>query len=95
MLWTTKEWEAWPRGISKAAARVLCDPLFFFICFPVVFELVFNVAWPHKVAHHSIKQRLAYIAARLVFITCLYAVVFVPTGITWTHFFVSRGEALC
>jgi len=43
VLWTTKDWEAWPRGLSKAAARVLCDPLFFFTAFAPVWILVRGV----------------------------------------------------
>jgi hypothetical protein len=27
VLWTAKEWANWPRGLSKAAARVLMDPI--------------------------------------------------------------------
>lgn len=40
MLFTTREWAAWPAGISKAAARVLCEPLFFFTVFAPVWIMV-------------------------------------------------------
>ena len=46
VLWTTKEWAAWPRGISKAAARVLCEPLVFFTAFAPVWILVRLVKGP-------------------------------------------------
>jgi len=85
VLWTTKDWEAWPRGISKAAARVLCDPLFFFTVFAPWWIMAFNVAWPHKVAHQTIRQRVLYVAAKLVFIPCLYTAVIWFIGTTTTH----------
>jgi hypothetical protein len=89
VLWTTKDWEAWPRGISKAAARVLCDPLFFFTVFAPWWIMAFNVAWPHKVAHQTIRQRVMYVAAKLVFIPCLYTAVIRFIGMTTTHLLVS------
>jgi hypothetical protein len=52
--------------------------------------MVFNVAWPHKVAPHSIKQRVAYVAGKLVFNPCLYAAVIWFIGTTTTHLLASR-----
>jgi hypothetical protein len=89
ILWTTKEWEAWPRGLSKAAARVMCDPLILFTVMAPIFILVFNVSWPQRVAHHSPKARLVYIAGKLLALPCLYAVMFGIFQTTLTHLWVS------
>ena len=90
MLWTTEDWAAWPRGLSKAAARVMCDPLVMFTVFAPVWIIAFNVAWPQRVAHHTAKQRVAYVLAKLVVIPCLYAAMMWVTGSTRTHLLVSR-----
>jgi len=81
VLWTTKDWAAWPRGISKAAARVMCDPLILFTLMAPVWIMVFNVSWPHRVAHQSPKARLAHICGKTVFLPCLYAAFITICGI--------------
>jgi hypothetical protein len=90
VLWSTKEWAAWPRGVSKAAARLLCDPLVFFTAFVPIFVLGFNTAWPHRVGRHSLRSRLMYIAARLMAAPCLLAALVFITGTTRTHLLVSH-----
>lgn len=89
VLWTTHEWAAWPRGLSKAAARVLCDPLFFFTAFAPVWVLVFNVAYPHRVTHQSFESRVMYILRRLVWVPSLYTALVLVTGTSSMHFVVS------
>jgi hypothetical protein len=89
ILWTTKEWAAWPRGFSKAAARVMCDPLILFTVMAPIWILVFNVSWPHKVAHHSPKARLVYIAGKVMALPCLYAALVWIFQVTMTQLWVS------
>ena len=89
VLWTTREWAAWPRGLSKAAARVMCDPLVFFTAFVPVLVLGFNVAWPHRVTHQSLTSRVMYILRRLVLVPSAVAAIFFITGTTRTHLLVS------
>lgn len=89
-LWTTREWAAWPRGLSKAAARVMCDPLVFFTVLPPVWILACNVSWPHRVSHQSLRTRIMYVMARVIFIPSLYAgVVYLLGAATYANMVVS------
>jgi hypothetical protein len=73
LLWTTDEWAAWPRSISKAAARVLRDPLLFIAIGGPAYVLLFNTAWPHRVHGTTLKARLVYVAGRAVYLVA-YAI---------------------
>jgi hypothetical protein len=68
VLWSTKEWAAWPQGLSKAAARMMCDPLVFYTVLPPFVMLGMNGAWPHRVSHQSHRDRIRYILCRLVMV---------------------------
>jgi len=85
VLWTTKEWAAWPWGLSKAAARMLCDPLVFYTLFPLFFIMGLNVAWPHRVTHHSSKARVLYIMCRLVAVPAILFGLFYAMGSSKAH----------
>lgn len=73
VLWTTKDWDVWPRGLSKAAARVMCDPLVLYTIMAPVWILAFNVSWPHRVAQQSPRTRAMYVMKKLLALPCLYA----------------------
>jgi hypothetical protein len=66
ILWTTTEWAAWPAGLSKAAARVLFDPLVFFTLFAPIYEVCLNQAWPHLIRKTSTGDRCWYALRRTV-----------------------------
>jgi uncharacterized membrane protein YjdF len=88
VLWTTQQWAAWPRGISKTAASIFRDPLVFYTVFPPIFVLFFNAAWPQRATHQSRTTRALYILWRVVFVTGGLAA-YSTVRTNWTHFAVS------
>jgi hypothetical protein len=97
--WTTRDWADWPRGLSKAAARVMCDPLVLYTVMAPIWILVFNTSWPHRHPHQPIKARLPHIAFKLtVYLPAAYAVDFLSVGSPVLHILVSpflRGLLCC
>jgi hypothetical protein len=91
ILWTTKDWAAWPRGLSKAAARVMIDPLVLFTVMAPVWVMICNVAWPHRVGHHTPKQRVLYLLGKIAFLPCLYAAFMVVFALPVRQIWVSSG----
>jgi len=76
VLWTTKEWADWPRGLSKAAARVMVDPLVLYIIIGPFTVLLGNFSWPQKVTHMSGRARVLYTLCKLLVLACVYPVMF-------------------
>jgi len=93
-LLTTKEWAAWPWGISKAATRLLCDPLIHFTVIAPIFVLCFNVAWPHRVTHHSPMQRLVYVLAKTASVPFVYMMFLLPIQPPRVFVVVSEAQAV-
>lgn len=56
VLWTAKEWASWPRGLSKAAARVMMDPIVMYSVMGPVMVLLGNFSCkqaPHRATTHT------------------------------------------
>jgi hypothetical protein len=94
VLWTTTEWEAWPRGLSKAAARVMTDPLVLYTVMAPVWILAFNVSWPHRVSQQSPRTRALYVLKKLLVLPFLYAILIWILNPSATFLWVRRSALL-
>jgi hypothetical protein len=96
VLWTTSEWEAWPAGLSKAAARVVFDPLFFFTIFAPFYEVCLNQAWPHMIRNTAVRARYMYALRRTVLVvaqlTAFYYFTATPLVIAMVSDFVGEHQ---
>lgn len=89
VIFSTKQWAAKPRGISKLAARIFRDPLVYYTLFAPIFVLHFNAAWPQRVSHQSRSARVLYLLWRTAFVPAALCLGFMLSA-GRAHFSVSR-----
>ncbi|GBF95283.1 hypothetical protein Rsub_08314 [Raphidocelis subcapitata] len=75
VIWNAKEWAAWPRGIAKAAARMLWDPLFLYTVGGPIFLLLCNTCWMPLRRDKSGVYKVLYPLARVAAIPALFAAI--------------------
>jgi hypothetical protein len=95
VLWTTNEWEAWPAGLSKTAARVVFDPLFFFTVFAPFYEVCLNQAWPHMIRNTAVNERCWYVLRRTALAASYIAAFYYFTGTPLAVAMVRQHGSVC